>query len=695
MKKSTRDAIYDIIDSNDNAWLGVTSEDVEDFRNPLDNLTPDQKDNLHLHVISIMRKPEYFQWTVKKLFGIELLPVQTCILREMWVRAFPMYIASRGFCKSFLLAVYCLLRCTLIPGTKIVIVGAAFRQSKVIFEYMDTIWRNAPLLQSICSDSSGPRRDVDRCTMRVNDSWAMAVPLGDGSKIRGLRAHTIIADEFNSIPTHIYETVVAGFAAVSSNPTQNVKEAAKRKKMQDAGTWEEKMEESYSEKKSNQSIIAGTAGYAFEPYASYWNKYKSTIQTQGDFRKVAEKMGEDPEDVPEYMKRLDWKNFSVIRMPYELIPEGFMDDQQVARARATMHNGIYQMEYGACFTDDSQGFFKRSLIHSCVASDDNCSKHNWAPWCPEPFDPITRGDPKSKYVMGIDPASEQDNFAIVVMEVHPEHQRVVYVWTTNKKDFAGRKKYGLTDTHDYYSFCARKIRDLLQVFPCGIVGIDSQGGGFTIAEGLRDLDKLRPGERPIYPIIEEKAKDTDDLPGDHILQLVNFAKADWTAQANHGMRKDMEDKVMLFPRFDTLSLSIMTEKDKIFFNNMKEKTGEDEALRLYDTLEDAVMEIEELKSELSTIVITVTQAGRERWDTPEIKLETGKKGRMRKDRYSALVIANMIARSERFIIPTPVYESIGRVAGPSDGHGNGRMYVGPEWTKSFDQNTCFKINKNQ
>ena len=68
---------------------------------------------------------------------------------------------------------------------------------------------------------------------------------------------------------------------------------------------------------------------------------------------------------------------------------------------------------------------------------------------------------------------------------------------------------------------------------------------------------------------------------------------------------------------------------------------------------------------------------------------------MRKDRYSALVIANMIARSERFIIPTPVYESIGRVAGPSDGHGNGRMYVGPEWAKNFHHGTCFKINRNQ
>tara|TARA_R100000995_G_scaffold58692_1_gene29479 strand:+ start:3520 stop:5610 length:2091 start_codon:yes stop_codon:yes gene_type:complete len=696
MKKSTEDSVFKIIDSGDNAWLGISREDVKDFSNPLEGLSSEQRDNLHLHLLSLMRKPKYFQWTVKKLLGIELLPVQTCILREMWTRAFPMYIASRGFGKSFLLAVYCLLRCTLIPGTKIVIVGAAFRQSKVIFEYMDTIWRSAPLLQSICSDSSGPRRDVDRCTMRINDSWAMAVPLGDGSKIRGLRAHTIIADEFNSIPTHIYETVVAGFAAVSSNPTQNVKEAAKRKKMQEEGTWEEQMEETYSEKKSNQSIIAGTAGYAFEPYANYWNKYKTTIQTHGDFKKVAERMGEDPDEVPDYMKRLDWKNFSVIRMPYELIPEGFMDDQQVARARATMHNGIYQMEYGACFTDDSQGFFKRSLIHSCVASDENCSKQNWPPWCPEPFDPVTRGEAKGRYVMGIDPASEQDNFAIVILEVMPEHQRVVYVWTTNKKDFAGRKKYGLTDTHDYYSFCARKIRDLLKVFPCGVVGIDSQGGGFTIAEGLRDLDKLKPGERPIYPLIDDdKPKDTDDLPGDHILDLVNFAKADWTAQANHGMRKDLEDKVLIFPRFDTLSLSIMTEKDKIFFENMKEKTGEDQSLRLYDTLEDAVMEVEELKSELSTIVITITQAGRERWNTPEIKLETGKKGRMRKDRYSALVIANMIARTERFIIPSPTYESIGRVAGPASSKHEGRMYVGPEWAKNFHHGTCFKINRNQ
>ena len=228
------------VESPEHAWLNITKADLEDISSPLSGLTQKEKDNLHIHVLRIMCDPRYFQWTVKKLLNVELLPEQVVILRELWTKAFPMYIASRGFGKSFLLSVYSILRCLLIPSTKIVIVGAAFRQSKVIFEYMDTIWKNAPILRSVCSDNSGPRRDVDRCTMRINDSWAMAVPLGDGSKIRGLRAHTIIADEFNSIPVDIYETVVAGFAAVSANPTYNVKEAAKRKMLQEVWRLERK-----------------------------------------------------------------------------------------------------------------------------------------------------------------------------------------------------------------------------------------------------------------------------------------------------------------------------------------------------------------------------------------------------------------------------------------------------------------------
>ena len=1106
---------YDV-ESYEHAYLRISNDDLKaaNISNPFDDMTDWQKDNFHLHVLSIMRDPRYMHWTIKHLLNIDLLPQQVVILQELWVRSFPMYIASRGYGKSFLLAVYATLRCLLVPESKIVIVGAAFRQSKVIFEYMDVIWKNAPLLRSLCSESSGPRRDVDRCTLRINDSWTIAVPLGDGclsstsyltyqdtidtisvehdtdhpdqetvnrkrnvwgngrfresdesycngvkdtksivtkkgyniegtlnhkikvynkldlsigwkrfdeisvgdhpvidrserwhkgegkvtadeayavglmigdgcwtqdyrlsfatkddelaqalirgtglswkrvadnvhwnmcgkekkanflsrygltdkcyakdktipqsilssskeavsaclsalydtdghiqvqtakggtgitigftntserlidqmhylllhfgivayktsrdrnenwntiyellitgkdvrlfyerinfrlarkrrifdagmqdkirevsagdiipgliptmtaiakdnrrvampkisaskiedrkeatrdlitdfcakymnakgvshieelndpdiyydevesivdgkaatydvhvpdeheycangffshnTKIRGLRAHTVIADEFNSIPVEIYETVVAGFASVHKDPAQNVKEAFRRNAMKADDVWTEYQEESYKSRHKNQSILSGTAGYDFEPYADYWRVYKKMIKGEGydsAFGDDEEKV-ENEKGMPEYMERLDRGEFSIIRIPYELIPEGFMDDQQVSRSRATMHSGIFIMEYSACFAKDSQGFFKRTLIEGATATDKNLAKSGWPQWCDDPFEIITKGRAGKQYVFGIDPASENDNFAIVIIELHPEHHRIAYVWTTNKKDFSTRKKLGLTDSDDYYGFCVRKIRDLYRLFPCVGIGIDSQGGGYVIAEGLRDKDKILAGERPLLPIINDKKEaDTDLLDGDHIIDLIQFASAEWTSKANHGLRKDMEDKVLLFPRFDNVTLSLVSEHDKIQFKKLKERLGDSPALKLYDTLEDCVMEVEELKTELSTITMSRTASGRERFDTPEIKLKTGKKGRMRKDRYSALVIVNMLARSIQREITPPAYVGVGRIAqvGSINVDPNKPMYVGPQHWASYSPKAVKVIRSN-
>ena len=189
---------FDVEDYN-HAYLKIKKSDLKGCINPLTNLTDYQKENLHLHVLNIMKNPKYFHWTVKTLLNIDLLPQQTAVLQNLWNHSFPMYIASRGYGKSFLLAVYCLLRTILVPDTKIVIVGAAFRQSKIIFDYMETIWKGAHLLRSVCTDKSGPRASVDKCTFTINDSWTIAVPLGQGDKIRGYRAHVIICDEFNCL----------------------------------------------------------------------------------------------------------------------------------------------------------------------------------------------------------------------------------------------------------------------------------------------------------------------------------------------------------------------------------------------------------------------------------------------------------------------------------------------------------------
>jgi hypothetical protein len=639
------------------AWLNIDVDETNLF-NPMSVITDEDFDEFHLRLTWLMGRPEYFSFICKQVFNIDLLPAQSLMLQEMWGRKFPMLIASRGFGKSFILSLYAMMRALLMPKRKIVVVGAAFRQSKVLFEYMDTIWKGAPILRDMVGSDSGPRRDVDMCRMILGESTVTCLPLGDGSKIRGQRANDIIADEFASIPREIFENVVAGFAAVSASPIENVKIMASKKRAIELGDIEA---DTLNERdpSSNQIIISGTAYYEFNHFAEYWKKWKAIIQSKGMPKRLEKVFGtkEIPSD-------FNWKDYSIIRIPFELLPEGFMDAGQVARSRATIHSGIYQMEYGACFTRDSQGFFKRSLLESCVVTKDNSIS---LPSGDVFFESMLRGDPTAQYIYGVDPASEVDNFSIVVLELHLDHRRIAHCWTTNRGEHKEKVKSGIISETDFYAYCARKIRDLMKVFPCRQIAMDAQGGGIAVMESLHDKDKVKEGEHPIWPIIEEdKEKDTDGYPGLHILEMCQFAKSDWLGEANHGLRKDFEDRVLIFPFFDAVSLGLSAADDK-----MKR--------RLHDTLEDCVMEIEELKDELSMIEMSQTPAGRDKWDTPEVKTAGGKKGRLRKDRYSALLMANMAARTiQRTPVP-PTYDTIGGFVGDNQKNLEGPMYMGPQW----------------
>lgn len=645
----------------DEAWLKIDVNEDEIF-NPT-SILKSSEDDFHLKLSWLMTKPEYFSFLVKEIFNINLLPSQALILYELWNRKFPMLIASRGFGKSFMLSLYAMLRAVLLPKRKVVVVGAAFRQSKVLFEYMETIWNNAPILRDICDGNSGPRRDVDRCVMRINDSRVTCLPLGDGQKIRGQRANDIISDEFASIPRDIFETVVAGFAAVSSDPIENVKRLAAEKKAKELGVDITVDEDSAIQEKDNQIILSGTAYYDFNHFADYWKRWKKIIKSKGDPEKLRDLFG--GEEVP---KNFRADEYSVIRIPYELLPEGFMDAAQVARSKATVHTGIYQMEFGAVFTRDSEGFFKRSLIESCVVNEKEPirdAKNNEIM-----FEAKLSGDLNKRYVFGVDPASEVDNFSIIVLEICEDHRKIVYCWTTTRSQHKEKVKKGYSTETDFYSYCARKIRDLMKLFPCVHIAMDAQGGGIAVMESLHDNDKIKEGELPIWEVInEDKPKDTDDNRGLHILEMCQFAKHEWLAEANHGLRKDFEDKVLLFPAFDPITLGVSTIEDGI-------------KNRMYDTLEECVLDIEELKDELAMIQMTQTASGKDKWDTPEVIVAAGKKSKMRKDRYSSLLMANMAAR---IISRTPEQELYEFYGGFATTHkkktkkDSGKLYNAPAW----------------
>jgi intein/homing endonuclease len=506
----------------------------------------------------------------------------------------------------------------------------------------------------------------DECQAAFDEYWKRTRELVKVKEIKKLdekkvlydfylpKTHSFIANGFiqhNSISLEVFENVISGFGAVSASPVQNVKKRMRDILLALASITRTEDEGGY---KPNQIILSGTAYFEFNHFYEYWKKWRGIVYSKGDEGRL---MNIFNGPVPE---EFDWRDYSVIRLPYTLLPLGFLDEKQVSRSRATIHSGHFQVEYCAVFSKDSAGFFKRSLIEACVATEQNVRR--WGD-TREAFDPTLFGDKNKQYIIGIDPASEVDNFSIVVLEINKDHRRIVHVWTTNKQKHRKQLEAEYTTEKNYFAYCTRKIRDLMKAFPTTAIALDSQGGGHQIVECFRDDDKLKEGENLILPIIDpDDPQDTDLMDGLHVIHLINFASAEWTSTSNHGLRKDMEDKMLLFPNFDSLSFGLAQERD-----NLEELDN--------DNFESVTNEIEELKHELSIITLSQTTTGRDKFDVPEIKLPGGKKDRVRKDRYSALLMANAVAR-DIYLGPAPIaYQPVGGFAGRTQ-ETNGQYYIG-------------------
>jgi hypothetical protein len=193
---------------------------------------------------------------------------------------------------------------------------------------------------------------------------------------------------------------------------------------------------------------------------------------------------------------------------------------------------------------------------------------------------------------------------------------------------------GIEVGNDYYRYIARKIRGLMRIFNVEHIIMDKHGGGTAIAEALASKDTCEGSEHPVYQIIDpDEPKPDDAETGLHILQLL-VPSQEINSEANHGMKKDLEDRILLFPRFDTIEIEKAIVMDKV--NNIK-----------FDTYEELVDEMEQLKTEMTTIVVTPSATlGKETFDVPRIKTNSSPKGHLRKDRYSALLYANYYARNK-------------------------------------------------
>lgn len=127
---------------------------------------------------------EYLQFTFLKWFQLSLLAMMNRSRVFLWI-------ASRGMGKSFLIAIFAVVRCILYPGTKVVITSGQRSQSINVLEKIQTeLMRDSPNLRNEIDMKETKFSGQDAKIMFKNSSYIKVVTASDSA--RSNRANILI-----------------------------------------------------------------------------------------------------------------------------------------------------------------------------------------------------------------------------------------------------------------------------------------------------------------------------------------------------------------------------------------------------------------------------------------------------------------------------------------------------------------------
>lgn len=241
-----------------------------------------------------------------------------------WVSSF-VFIGTRGIGKTFLSAVFCVIRCILYPGSKICVASGNRGQAiNVLEKIMLELRPISPELEAEIDLKQTKINGTNAQIVFKNSSYIKVVTASDSA--RGNRANLLLLDEFRLISKDVIDTILRKFLTQKRMP-----------RYEELSLDEKKAEWS----KEKNKTISLTSAY----FVDHWS-YTKCIDT-------AEAM-------------CNGKKQFICGLPYQLsISEGLLDPDIVAEEMSeTDFNEIkFMMEYEALWYGNTDGaFFDYSSI---------------------------------------------------------------------------------------------------------------------------------------------------------------------------------------------------------------------------------------------------------------------------------------------------------------------------------------------
>lgn len=366
----------------------------------------------------------------KDYMNLNLRLFQNILLMLMNISNFFCYIAARGQGKSYLLAIFCCIRCILYPGTKVCIASGTRGQSANILEKIKTeLVPNSPLLsneiKNLLIASSNAYVEFH------NGSFIKVVTASDSA--RGNRANILLIDEFRMVNLDTITTVLRKFLTASRMPGYLHKKEYKHLR------------------ERNKEIYLSSAYFK-----SHWSFDK----------------------VKDFAKNMldDTKRYFVCGLPYQLsIYEGLLDREAVAdeMTESGFNEIKFSMEMGAEFFGDADGTFfdfdsiaKNRKISYPMLPDEQCIKLN----NPKKMR-IPQKQNGEKRLLSVDVAlmastkSKNDASAIFINQLIPNRSgryinNIVYTESSEGAHTADQ---------------ALRVRKLYEMYSCDYIVIDVKG----------------------------------------------------------------------------------------------------------------------------------------------------------------------------------------------------------------------------
>lgn len=165
----------------------------------------------------------------KDYLHLNLRIFQDILLVIMFWSSTFVFIACRGLGKTFLSAIYCVIRCILYPGTKICIASGTRGQAINVLEKI--LYELKPRSPELCNEIDDKETKINGTNAQIvfkNSSSIKVVTASDSA--RGNRCNVLLLDEFRLINKDTIDTILRKFLTLKREPAYRALSKTERKK---------------------------------------------------------------------------------------------------------------------------------------------------------------------------------------------------------------------------------------------------------------------------------------------------------------------------------------------------------------------------------------------------------------------------------------------------------------------------------